>query len=73
MAAYEYISATLTLVYEVGMKANGDAMFASQTYSSVNKNASVEQLATVCAGIASLSQHVLNDVVKTQKDAIVSN
>lgn len=73
MAAYEHISATLTLVYEVGMDGNGDAIFASQTYRSVDEGATVQQLSAVAAGIASLCEHPLNDVVKTQKDAIVNN
>lgn len=73
MAAYEFISATVTLVYETGVKPNGDAIFATQTYQNVSQNAPAEQLSAVCAGIASLSKHVLNDIVKTQKDTIEMN
>ncbi|MER2106031.1 MAG: DUF1659 domain-containing protein [Solibacillus sp.] len=73
MAAYEFVSAMVTLVYEAGIKPNGDTLFTTQTYRNIAPGTSAEQLGAVCTGIASLCQHTLNDVVKTQKDAITTN
>lgn len=72
MAAYDFVSAAVTLTYEAGQKPNGDALFVAQTYQNVSQSATAEQLNAVCAGIASLSEHGLNAVVKTQKDSITA-
>lgn len=73
MAGYDFLSATITLVYETGVDGKGESVFASQTYRNVANNVPAEQLSAVCAAVGGLSQHLLYDAVKTQKESILGN
>ncbi len=70
MAVYNFEEANLKLYFETGLDEFGKPQVASKTYRNVRNNVTVDKIASVAQGIASLSKYPLHQAKKSETEAI---
>ncbi|WP_068982623.1 DUF1659 domain-containing protein [Lysinibacillus xylanilyticus] len=66
MANVNFLGATFRLKYVTGHNDQNEPMFTTQTYRNLNGSHTAEELVAVASGIASLSSHKLDSIVKQE-------
>ncbi|SOC06225.1 uncharacterized protein DUF1659 [Ureibacillus xyleni] len=70
MAAYNFDSASVKLVFVSGMDEFGKPVFTSKTYQNLRPDVQPEQLSSVVYAIAGLCQNPLNDVKRIVSESV---
>ena len=73
MAAFDFLSASVSLTYQIGTDDYNEPVYKATTYRNLHSGVSANELSVACSAIASLTTDSLFEISKSQKELIYEN